>query len=1623
MSGLEINVVVNEIKQQLLGLRVINVYSINKRTYLIKLSGTNAHFPTTTKQYLLIESGVRLHLTNFEREIDSTPNGLATTIRRQLKGKTLANIEQGGLDRVVRLEFGIGQTAFNIFVELFGTGNIVFTDYEHNILALLKQQAYGSSLLGSQNASEPSFPAAPATAASSTDPSTATAATVTLRSKYQWNEQGQNQSFPPAQLNLDFVLTLFQNKHQRLLEQLQQEQQQLEDEPHTSQTQSNSGRKEKNTRKKDRSQQITVKQVLYESILGPQLCLHGCTQYPDLDINQLYTTVLTDVDYLNKLVIALQTGLNYYYTIIRDCCGYLYSRLTTTIVENFDEKGQLINSKTDDMLITGDFSPGNLAQTTISPVIYISPQSGSNNNNNNNNATNDTKDVNGDNIIAADVVKDDAKLDILMTVSGCNNKVNATDAISVDKNGNKTIMKLYETFELPQNGYQTFNWGLITPTSAKTTTVNTIVDKNEKKKKKWQKKENDEPNDTVANNDDNTPQPTTRTTVIIKDVWFYTARFSACVDIYYGTKEVEKEVQRIEREKTNVLTRIEKTKLEQMSKLQTLQDNIDTMLLKAKLIENNEFFIQQAINAVRQQLDRGRDWFLIADIIKQQQGLFNPIALLIEKLEFNSNSFIASLSWDLEHIQIKIQKEIVKRNQEEAKLHREHIIEPTGGDDSDDSDDNDQNNNKTNDNTAEDDDNDEEQDVTYVDDVTEESLQIARDDKADEIARLNAPGSWKKPIKITINYTQTAFANAKSYYTMVKELVRKKHVAEQFSEQTIKSIEKKGQRELHQVKEIQAKQRRKVMWFEKFFWCVSSENFLIVGGRDATQNEILVKRYLDTNDIYFHADIHGASSVVVKVPTAYLQAYQAQFGVDKPLQLPQVTLFEAAAFTSCHSNAWVNKTNNVRAYWVYSHQVSKTPPTGMYLEKGSFMIRGNKNYIEPQPLQMGVALLFKCGDDETIFNHQNERQVRSLGSFQTETGMDTAPTNDANTIFQLEQNKKQQLQELQIQRLEEAEREKKHQKLQLERLKQQKSRSLTSPSASMTTPTDDANPNLGDQKTPQAKRILSKNDRYQMKKLGLTDPAVYWAHKDANNKKKDNSDDTNDVIVPNQQDDEVEADDDDVDEVDFENVSDDGDIINDDEIGEDEDDDGNVPSWLLDAREKFGFSDDDDDDDDDHDGEDDDDEDDDNDQDEIGEDVDDDGVSPAWLKRAKDVNGDSDNEDEDDEPDQNDKVPEMLDQSPVPKSTTKPIELLEKNKIYQANQPKTKRGQKTANKPEPTPTAPKPAQQHNQQRGGKNKAAKRSANKGFESDEEDIDFDPMKFLSKSKQKSLLKSSILASSSDDDQNKKQPQHGVNRKKGNTKQARLERQEQAKKAAEETKLLKQKQIEERERLHKEKLALKKLAKQQSAQPQDHVDNREDNIDVADNDDNDGDDDDDDDDMAFQKLQQQRLEMEGTSYLLSTLTSKPQLGDYITHAVPVVAPYASLLDYPFKVKLVPGGGKKGQTIKDSTHVLLQTVSSLYKHPPQTASQIRSTKTTNNSASVVIPIDQLSVEEQQEIQREKNFQNLLNSLVKQISDSEFSLTMMSNAKVSVQGIQQVHKQQKIQRKNNAKQKEKQKK
>ncbi|KAL3641867.1 hypothetical protein CASFOL_012682 [Castilleja foliolosa] len=216
--------------------------------------------------------------------------------------------------------------------------------------------------------------------------------------------------------------------------------------------------------------------------------------------------------------------------------------------------------------------------------------------------------------------------------------------------------------------------------------------------------------------------------------------------------------------------------------------------------------------------------------------------------------------------------------------------------------------------------------------------------------------------KVEVDLALSAHANARRYYEMKKKQENKQEKTITAHEKAFKAAERKTKQQLSKEKAVASiSHMRKVHWFEKFNWFISSENYLIVSGRDAQQNEMIVKRYMSKGDLYVHAELHGASSTVIKN--------------HKPeIPVPPLTLNQAGCFTVCHSQAWDSKIVT-SAWWVYPHQVSKTAPTGEYLTVGSFMIRGKKNFLPPHPLIMGFGILFRL-DESSLGSHLNERRVR-----------------------------------------------------------------------------------------------------------------------------------------------------------------------------------------------------------------------------------------------------------------------------------------------------------------------------------------------------------------------------------------------------------------------------------------------------------------------------------------------------------------------------------------------------------------------------------------------------------------------------------------------------------------------
>ena len=135
MTLLDVKASVANLRAQILGARVANVYDIDPKTYLIKTAKGGE------KVMLLLESGVRFHSTAFMRDKSNTPSGFSLKLRKHIRTKKVEEVRQLGVDRVVVLTFGVGDEAFHLILELFAGGNIILTDHTHTILALLRTHA------------------------------------------------------------------------------------------------------------------------------------------------------------------------------------------------------------------------------------------------------------------------------------------------------------------------------------------------------------------------------------------------------------------------------------------------------------------------------------------------------------------------------------------------------------------------------------------------------------------------------------------------------------------------------------------------------------------------------------------------------------------------------------------------------------------------------------------------------------------------------------------------------------------------------------------------------------------------------------------------------------------------------------------------------------------------------------------------------------------------------------------------------------------------------------------------------------------------------------------------------------------------------------------------------------------------------------------------------------------------------------------------------------------------------------------------------------------------------------------------------------------------------------------
>jgi predicted ribosome quality control (RQC) complex YloA/Tae2 family protein len=200
--------------------------------------------------------------------------------------------------------------------------------------------------------------------------------------------------------------------------------------------------------------------------------------------------------------------------------------------------------------------------------------------------------------------------------------------------------------------------------------------------------------------------------------------------------------------------------------------------------------------------------------------------------------------------------------------------------------------------------------------------------------------------EIEIEVRVRAQDQAAEYYAKAKRLEAKLSGLKTSTQETELLLQKLATKELELRQPIKPEHRLEKEWFEKFRWFDSSEGLLVIGGRDATSNETLLKRYTSPEDLVMHAEAHGAPFVVVKTGGA---------------QPTPETLQEAAQACVSYSRLWKDAIRSGDAYWVRPEQVTKSAPAGEYLTKGAFMIRGTRNYIRGVELALAVGVTLHNG--------------------------------------------------------------------------------------------------------------------------------------------------------------------------------------------------------------------------------------------------------------------------------------------------------------------------------------------------------------------------------------------------------------------------------------------------------------------------------------------------------------------------------------------------------------------------------------------------------------------------------------------------------------------------------------
>jgi len=225
---------------------------------------------------------------------------------------------------------------------------------------------------------------------------------------------------------------------------------------------------------------------------------------------------------------------------------------------------------------------------------------------------------------------------------------------------------------------------------------------------------------------------------------------------------------------------------------------------------------------------------------------------------------------------------------------------------------------------------------------------------------------------------RSEFWESQGDYNKANQLFKKKKRTESILSKTelfLKTFENRQHKLKIKKENIVLNKIETNKWYHEFHWFYTTNNFLVIGGKNSKQNELIVKKYLRDDYLYFHSSMPGSGSFVlirdiIEEDVSLSMEYQKLSNEENKfinyeknmknkknkLKFPDsIDIEEAANEVICHSKGW-NTNICYDCYWVYGKQVSKTPNSGEFVVQGSFIIKGEKNKIRWTKLEMGYVL-------------------------------------------------------------------------------------------------------------------------------------------------------------------------------------------------------------------------------------------------------------------------------------------------------------------------------------------------------------------------------------------------------------------------------------------------------------------------------------------------------------------------------------------------------------------------------------------------------------------------------------------------------------------------------------------